>query len=112
MSEAVISGLIFGLCAATMIVIGIWQVRSREPVGFYSGEKGPSREQVTDVRAWNRGHGMMWIVYGVCIIAAGALTLPLSDGMLALIPITAGVIAPIPLMILRHNQLMKRYLKK
>ena len=51
----IISGAIFGLCALVMFGIGISQLKSKEPVGFYSGIEPPAREQLSDVDTLSRG---------------------------------------------------------
>lgn len=56
-AETVIVLVILLVSAAPIIIIGIVQYRSKDPVGFWSGEKPPKREQITDVRAYNRKHG-------------------------------------------------------
>lgn len=38
-----------GIVSAIMIGIGISQIRSRDPVGFYSGEKPPKEDELIDV---------------------------------------------------------------
>jgi hypothetical protein len=55
--------LIYGITAIIIFGVGICKLKSKEPVAFYSGETPPKREQLTDVNAWNKKHGMMWIIY-------------------------------------------------
>ena len=112
MADVIIGGIIFGICALVMFGIGIFQVKSRNPVGFYSGETPPSKEQLTDVDAWNRKHGFMWIAYGVCIILSWLCGLVIGDGILLTIAYAVGLLFPIPIMILYHHKLVKDYLKK
>ena len=112
MVGAVFSGLIFGICALVMFGIGISQFKSREPVGFYSGEKPPSREQLSDVEAWNKKHGIMWIIYGGCIVVSWVLGLLMGDSVYSLIPYTVGLIIPVFIMVMYHHKLIKKYFKK
>lgn len=112
MTEAIISGVILGFCAALMFGIGIFQAKSKKPVGFYSGVKAPEEKDLSDVAAWNKKHGAMWIAYGVCIIAAWACGLFLGDGVQVIIPYFAGLLLPIPLMAWYHHKLEKRYIVK
>ncbi len=112
MVEAVFSGVIMGITALIMFGIGIFQLRSKEPVGFYSGEKPPSREQLTDVSAWNRKHGTMWILYGCCILAAWLLGVVSGNDIVRLIAYCVCLLLPIPLMILYHHRLIRRYMKQ
>ena len=109
MGETVISGVIFGFCALLMFVIGIRQMKSKKPVGFYTGEKAPDETELSDAAAWNKKHGIMWILYGVCIVLAWVCGLFMDDGLLLLIPFSVGLLLPIPLMLLYHHRLVKKY---
>lgn len=74
--------VIYLLVAFFMIGIGISQLRSQKPVGFFSGEQPPAEDKLTDVHAWNQKHGMMWLWYGgIIIISALIGTLDLRIGM-------------------------------
>lgn len=57
MAETVIMLVILLYSATPLIVIGIVQYRSKKPVGFWSGEKPPEKEQITDMKAYNQKHG-------------------------------------------------------
>ena len=112
MTEAVFTGITMGICALVMFGIGIMQLKSKEPVGFYTGEKPPSREQLTDVDSWNKKHGIMWILYGACIIATFLCGLGFQKEPILAAIYCVGLLVPIPLMILYHHKLRKTYLKK
>ena len=75
MAEHIILFVILCLTAFIMIGIGISQLKSTRPVGFYTGVKPPEEKQLRDVRAWNRKHGIMWIVYGSAIIGCGLVNM-------------------------------------
>lgn len=109
MFEVIFSGVVFGGCALLMIIIGIVQARSKKPVGFYSGVKPPKAAEITDVDAWNKKHGMMWIIYGLIILACWGCGLLLGDSVLTLIPYCAGLILPIFFMMAYHNNLIGKY---
>ena len=109
MSAAVFSGLIFGFCALLMFGIGIWQFRSRKPVGFYSGEKPPDEKELTDVRAWNKKHGMMWMLYGGLIVLAGVCGIVMGSSVLLLIPFLVCPLLPLPFMVWYHHHLIRKY---
>ena len=63
MAGTIISAVVFGFVALIMLGIGISQLKSKDPVGFYTGEKPPEKERLSDVNAWNKKHGMMWVIY-------------------------------------------------
>lgn len=112
MGNAIISGVILGFCALLMIGIGVSQKKSKKPVGFYSGEEAPDEEKISDVAAWNKKHGMMWILYGVGIGLSWVCGLLLGDSILLLVPMAIFILLPIPLMIRRHKSLVRQYYKE
>ena len=75
MAGSIIYLTVLCLTAAVMIGIGVSQYKSRKPVGFYTGVKPPEEKSLRDVEAWNRKHGIMWIVYGGVIIGCGLVSL-------------------------------------
>ena len=56
--ENIVGLVIYLAVASVMIGIGISQLRSKKPVAFYSGEKPPGEEELSDVKAWNQKHGI------------------------------------------------------
>ena len=111
MAGTVISGVIFGLVALVMIGIGISQLKSKDPVGFYTGENPPDKERLSDVNAWNKKHGMMWVIYGVCIFCSWIFSVFIGNSLYSLIPLVGGIIVPIVIMIICHHKLVKMYYK-
>lgn len=109
MAETIITGVILGIVALIMFVIGVSQFNSKKPVGFYSGEKAPDINQLKDMKAWNRKHGLMWIVYGCCIVVAWVCGLIIGDSIIVLIPFTIGLVVPVIFMICYHKKLIKKY---
>ncbi|NCB93398.1 MAG: hypothetical protein EOM40_12700 [Clostridia bacterium] len=105
----IITLIVFIIVACIMIGIGISQLRSTTPVGFYSGEKGPAKDELIDVQAWNRKHGIMWLVYGAIIIVSYFCGYMIGDNVLCVIPYCGGLIMPIFFMIRYHHKLIKRY---
>ena len=110
-AEAVIMSVILLVSAAPIIIIGIVQYRSKEPVGFWSGKKPPQKEQITDVKAYNQKHGLMWILLGVgfilCLVC-GLLFGGEIAGYLCIIEVIGGIWA----MIAYHEKLDRMYYKK
>ena len=61
MAGTIISGVIFCIVAMIMLGIGVSQLKSKEPVGFYTGEKPPKVDQLSDVNSCNVDH--LWHLY-------------------------------------------------
>lgn len=110
-AEIIISLIVVLICIAPIIIMGIVQYRSKEPVGFWSGKKPPQKEQLTDVKAYNRKHGLMWILLGggflLCFVC-GHFFGGLVAGYLCMIEIIGGILA----MIAYHEKLERMYHKK
>lgn len=104
-----VSGIIYGFVALIMIGIGISQLKSEMPVGFYTGEKPLSRDEISDAKQWNKKHGIMWIIYGMIIVLSWICGCILGDGIVAVIPLIGGVIIPLGFMIWYHHRLIGKY---
>ncbi len=111
MVETMVMFVIYGLVAMIMIGIGVSQLKSTTPVGFYSGEKPPTKEELTDVSAWNKKHGMMWLLYGIIILITVGIGALMGDSVYTIIPLIGGILVPIILMIRYHKRLEKKYKK-
>ena len=109
MGGMIISGVIFGVTAFIMFGIGISQFLSKEPVGFYTGAKPPEKEWLSDVNAWNKKHGIMWIIYGFCIACSWIYSAFIGDSLYTVIPLMGGTLLPIVFMIIYHHNLVKKY---
>lgn len=107
--ENIFCFVIYVIVAAIMVGIGIVQLKSKKPVGFYSGEKPPRPEELSDVEAWNKQHGMMWLIYGGIIMLSFFIGMLIGDSLFCLIPMCGGIIIPVIIMIWYHHQLIKKY---
>ena len=111
MAEMMICFVTLMICAVPLIILGIVQYRSKEPVGFWSGKKPPQREQITDLKAYNQKHGLMWIIYGVGLLLSFVCGLPFGGsiaGCLCMVEIIGGI----PVMVIYHNKLNRMYYSK
>lgn len=110
-AENLIGFIVYFAAAAIMVGIGISQLKSRKPVGFYTGEKPSKEDEITDVRAWNKKHGLMWLIYGGIIITGFGIGTTLGDSLWSLIPMLGGILLPLPVMIWYHHRLIQLYKK-
>ena len=110
-AENIFGFVIYALVALFMMGIGIVQIKSRKPVAFYSGEKPPKAEELTDVSAWNRKHGMMWLIYGIIIFVSYLIGSIIGESIWSIIPMMGGVIIPLPFMIWYHHRLKKKFIR-
>lgn len=108
-ASGMITLIIYLIVAAIMAGIGISQLRSSSPVGFYSGEKPPKEDELTDVQAWNKRHGIMWLVYGMIIVVSYFAGSIMGDSVLCIIPYCGGLIVPVIVMIWCHHRWVRKY---
>lgn len=106
---AVIAFVCYVGTALFMVGIGVVQLKSKNPVGFYSGEEPPKASELSDVEAWNKKHGAMWLIYGCIILISYCIGAGMLESLWCLIPMCGGVFVPIPVMIWYHHRLIRKY---
>lgn len=111
MAEAIFSSVVLLIGTSPIIILGMVQYRSKDPVGFWAGKKPPRKEEITDVRAYNRKHGLMWILYGAGLIVCYVCGMPFG-GLAAAYLCMAEVMGGILIMIAYHNRLNRMYYRK
>ena len=111
-AEALMGLVILSIVALIMIMIGVVQMLKKEgPVGFYNVIDPPKKEEISDGKEWNKQHGMLWIIDGICIDTGYWLGYFMPITALEVLFTLGGTVLPLPLMILRHRTLDKRYRK-
>lgn len=109
-AEMIMGLIILSFVAAIMGLIGVCQVVKKDaPVGFYNVIDPPKKEEITDIIQWNKKHGMLWILYGICIELGFWIGYVMPSEVLEMIFMMGGVVLPLPLMIVRHHRLEKEY---
>jgi hypothetical protein len=116
MAEIIIYMVISGLTSFIFIIIGITQYHSAVPVGFYSGEKPPCIDDVSDVHSWNRQHGKNWIIFGIILFATLTVfifTISLLEyTVVQTILFTVAIGLELVWLIARHEALKRKYIRK
>ena len=102
--------IVMGICAIFMLGIGLVQMKSRKPVAFYSGEMPPLEEKVKDISAWNKKHGIMWIIYGMVIVIGIFGGFIVGDSPLLVLIYCGCLLFPIIPMVLYHKKLVRDYI--
>ena len=70
MESNILFTIITWLCGGLFIGIGITALKMKTPIHFWSGTK-VKKEEVTDVKAYNKANGIMWLTYGLMYILSG-----------------------------------------
>ncbi len=109
MAETVIALICFGIPTLILVGIGVWMLKSKAPVGFYSGEKPPKPEEIRDVAAYNKRHGWMWICYGLGMPLAWLVGVLTGKEAVLLILVFAEVIGGAFVLVFLHHRWLKKY---
>lgn len=108
--DTIIGLVIITFVAGTMVAIGLHQMLKKDqPVGFYNVTEPPREEEISDIIQWNKKHGLIWIVYGICIELGFWLAYLMPNEILEMVFMMGGIIIPLPCMVLRHHMLEKEY---
>ncbi len=60
--ESVLYILPLAICGITFLIISFSAFKSKKPIGFWSG-KEVDYNKVSDVSAYNKANGIMWLCY-------------------------------------------------
>lgn len=110
--ENIIVCVIFIFTALFMIAIGISNLKSMEPVGFYSGVEPPPSNEIMDIPAYNKKHGWMWVVYGIGFIVCGVLSFPTDSDLVFALVTSLYAIGGSFILMIGHTFLEKKYRTK
>ena len=110
MVEFIFALVIMAFVSLVMIAIGVYQIKSTDPVGFYTGEKPLKKEQLTDVKAYNKKHGWMWIIFGIAIMSAFLVSSLLGEIGSTVLQIGV-IVGALPVMMWYHAKLKKEYMR-
>ena len=93
-------------CAAAFTGLGIFAMRRKKPMWFWSGSEVKPYE-IRDIPAYNRANGWMWIVYSLGFWAAAALSL--LNVPAAGVLVAVWCLGGIPVLVLGYNRIYKKY---
>ena len=92
--------------ALIFLIMGVVALRLKKPMHFWAGSV-VKPEEITDIPAYNRANGIMWISFGgVCTIVS---FLSFYNVLLAGLAIVVVVLAGLPMLILAYGRIYDRY---
>ena len=96
-------------CSALLTGLGIFAWRRKQPMWFWSGST-VKEEEISDVRAYNRANGIMWIAFSLLfwICTAIGFRSMKAAGIFMMAACALGC----PLLIVAYRMIYKRYEKK
>lgn len=111
MTEGLVAFIIWVLVSLIFVAIGIYDLRAKEVVGFWSGGKKPLVEE-ENLRAYNRAVGILWLVYAVILILLGIPLLAGDNSPLIVITLLGSLAEVVALMAVYVLVIEKKYCKK
>ena len=85
---------------------GIYAWKRKKPMWFFSGST-VSEKEISDVPAYNRANGIMWIVYSLVFWAGSLLGLFQMDA--AGMVVAIGCLGGIPVLFLVYRKIYAKY---
>ena len=107
MGEIIIMVLVNGICALTFILLGLYALKKDRPIHFWSGTTVKS-EEISDVKAYNKANGLMWITYGSFFVLAGLASLfkqPLLSAIILILASFPGLV----ILIIVYRSIYNKY---
>lgn len=114
MAEYIINFAGAGFIGLIFILLGIHQYKSKSPVTMNTGEKPLRPEQLSDVKAWNTGHGKALIAFGIdvaVVIGIFPIGLKYMETVIATIIVLMAVVAGLIGLEVNHKRLERMYKK-
>lgn len=104
--EQLIWLLVIGPTSLLFTGIGIYAWRRKKPMWFWSGST-VREEEISDIPAYNRANGIMWICYSLVFWVSTFLGLYQLD--IAGIVLAAGCLGGIPLLVIAYGRIYRKY---
>ena len=109
MGEIIIWLLIMIPCSALLTGLGIYAWRRKKPMWFWSGST-VKEEEISDVRAYNRANGIMWIAFSLPFWTAAIVGI--RNMKAAGIIILLGSVVGSLLLVLVYRSIYRKYRKE
>lgn len=94
------------------LVIGIFTIKSKKPAGIYSNVKAPQADIITDVKAYNRACGLLFIGYGGVFGLTGMASFFISENILGVLIAFIAFFGAIAIMIIYECVISVKYVRK
>ena len=93
-------------CSALFTGIGIFAWKRTAPMWFWAGST-VSEDEISDIPAYNRANGIMWIVYSLVFwFSTFACFISMN---VAGVSLGVGSLAGIPVLVVAYNRIYDRY---
>ena len=93
-------------CSLLFTGMGIYAWRRKKPMWFWSGSS-VREDEISDIPAYNRANGIMWIVYSLVFWVSTFMGL--KDISAAGIVLAVGCLCGIPLLTIAYSRIYRKY---
>lgn len=104
----VIAFLVWSICAAVFLAIGISCRKANEAAGFFTFAKPP---EVTDIRRYNHAVAALWFTAAVILEIIGVPLLFLEQNSPLFVPVIFAVIVLVIAMMVAYLRIEAKYRK-
>lgn len=111
MTESIMAFIIWILVGLIFVGIGIYDLRAKEVVGFWSNGKRPPVKG-EDLKAYNKAVGILWIVFAVIFMLLGIPLLAGDNSALLVITLLGTMAEVVMLMAVYVLVIEKKYCRK
>lgn len=102
--------VILFICAIVFICIGIYALKKKTPMHFWSGTIVKT-EEISDIKAYNKANGIMRIIYGLIFIISAIISLIFDSnigGIISAISATLGLF----ILVIVYRRIYNKYENK
>lgn len=111
MAEGIIAFIIWIMVSLVFVAIGIYDLRAKEVVGFWSSGKKPIVQE-ENLKAYNRAVGSLWIAFAVVFMLLGLPLLAGDNSPLIVITLLGSLVSIVVLMAVYVLVIEKKYCGK
>ena len=95
-------------CTLIFALIALWAFKRKTPMHFWAGSE-VKPDEITDIPAYNKENGMMWLKYTVAMFFSGVVSL-WSVGIGAIL-LTVVCVPGIAYLVVKYKRIYNKYKK-
>ena len=105
----IIGFVIWSFCAVLFFIVGVVDLKSEKPVGFFTGVKPP---EITDVKKYNKAVALLWFITGFIFELIGVPFLYLKQNSPAFVFMMLATVALVIVMMVIYLSILRKYEEK
>ena len=105
----IIGFVIWSLCAVLFFIVGVVDLKSDKPVGFFTGVKPP---KIMNVKKYNKAVALLWFVTGIIFELIGVPFLYLKQNSPVFIFMLLATVVLVIVMMVMYLSISRKYEEK